>query len=870
MFAKFTSTLEQGEGYMLQSRASLEWEGFSKSITIINSYINDETTFMISANFAKDLSMGVRVNKVGAKSVTLFGDIFGNQVKLELAYEQMNLSMKLKVNDKVIFQVKGGYDQWQKAVRIFAAQHEKIIVELKSSYNKAMKSFNLALAGVTKWAGIYVTQRGKNLEKTVLNVDVLGKGLVRAIINKKINSFAIHTLRGPRFSISWKWASKSKTLVTIAKTHNSKMMLSIRADPSNKIFAMNGFINKKQVGMKLFFVKKSMIFKVTLTPKNIMKAVFTNAGNQLRVNLHRIVDGKSLNQMTFAYAYDTKLTEVMFKYNKELIKKITEFLQPIITNTIADAKELLEKVKNSDEKFMEISKEVEAQVKALLQKVDKSIQEFDIEPIRAALSTYAKNMFSQLSAATTQFLNALAEGLDTIKTNTPQTVEKLREVIKNCKTMVAKCNGDLKTTVKVIVEMIEKLVKQGEELIGSVSAEGKVLVQKAMARGKELIKKGEAVLKELSADVGARIAPMKKVVEEIVDASKPVVEKFVQLAKDFKLRGMRVEDIVNKATSEARALIKEYVDKIVKIIAKFEDDTVATYKKCRDTCITLWTTYKKDAMKMLTDVEEYAMKVKVPLINQNLKQVVERLRAELLRLIKWARTVDMKQLIKDTKTTATAIIEAKTEEFSKKMDEVAAKYKDLKEKVPKIVKKVMAVLQKYMTQANLLVNQVAEFAKPMEEYLKIVEASVSKHFGPLLDQITVPEFLKFLSSIDIGDLNEFFEKEIKPMLVKLQPAYKNAVKQVRSIKVGGFRLGPLFDMQTRAIREQISEALTQMKKELISLRKEAFKLTSKSPKWYVRTSIDASVKVINQIVSYMKYVYKNKDAVLDMLWRRLN
>merc|ERR1712142_258007 len=217
------------------------------------------------------------------------------------------------------------------------------------------------------------------------------------------------------------------------------------------------------------------------------------------------------------------------------IKKITEFLQPIITNTVADAKELLEKVKNSDEKFMEMGKEVEAQLKAFLQKVDKSIQEFDIEPIRATLSTYAKNIFSQLSAATTQFLNTLAEGLDTIKTNTPQTVEKIREVIKNCKTMVAKCNGDLKTTIKVIVEMIEKLVKQGEELIGSVSQEGKVVVQKAMARGKELVKKGEAVLKELSADIESRIAPMKKVVEDIVNASKPVVDKFVQLAKDFKL-----------------------------------------------------------------------------------------------------------------------------------------------------------------------------------------------------------------------------------------------------------------------------------------------------------------------------------------------
>merc|ERR1711962_1239076 len=57
MFAKFSSRLEKGEGYMLQTTASLEWTGFKKSVTIINSYINDEKTFMISTNFARDLSL---------------------------------------------------------------------------------------------------------------------------------------------------------------------------------------------------------------------------------------------------------------------------------------------------------------------------------------------------------------------------------------------------------------------------------------------------------------------------------------------------------------------------------------------------------------------------------------------------------------------------------------------------------------------------------------------------------------------------------------------------------------------------------------------------------------------------------------------
>ena len=106
---QFVVTLCLGEGYMLQSTASLEWTGFKKSITIINSFVNNDKTFMISTNFARDLSIGLRINKLGPKSLTLFGDFFGNRVQLETSYENMNLAMKLVVNGKIIFQVKGGY-----------------------------------------------------------------------------------------------------------------------------------------------------------------------------------------------------------------------------------------------------------------------------------------------------------------------------------------------------------------------------------------------------------------------------------------------------------------------------------------------------------------------------------------------------------------------------------------------------------------------------------------------------------------------------------------------------------------------------------------------------------------------------------------
>merc|ERR1712142_458160 len=104
---------------------------------------------------------------------------------------------------------------------------------------------------------------------------------------------------------------------------------------------------------------------------------------------------------------------------------------------------------------------------------------------------------------------------------------------------------------------------------------------------------------------------------------------------------------------------------------------------------------------------------------------------------------------------------------------------------------------------------------------------------------------------------------------KLKPAYKNAVKQIRKIKVGGFRLGPLFDMQMMELRAQLEDSMIVMKKELIALRKMAFEAKSISPKWFVETSIDASVRVINEIVSYMKYLYKNREVVVNKAMKKV-
>merc|ERR1719193_413303 len=752
MFAKLSSRLEKGEGYMLQTTASLEWTGFKKSITIINSFINNDKTFMISTNLAKDLALGLRVNKLGPKSVTVFGDVFGNRMQLEASYEKVNLGLKLVVNGKTVFQVKGGYDQWAKTVRILAAQQEKVFLDIKSSYNNVRKSFNLALAGITKWGGIYVTQRDN---RNILTINALGKPFMKVILNTKDMSLTIHTLQYPRFSVSWKWINKSKTLQMTMKTLKNRAMVNLRMDWSNKILAVNGFLNKERVGAKLFFVKKSMIFKVTLSPRNIIKATFTKGNNQIRVNLQRIIKGKPVSQAAFAYAFNTKLSEVMFRFNAELLKKIADFVRPILANAVTDAKDFLVRIKNQDKKLIELSNDVQENIMEFLKKIDQSIQTFDIEPFRKTLAKSGAKLFKQLSELTVELLKTLADGLDNIKANTPKTVAKVRELVKSVKQMYTQLSSNVKMSkkeleqkVKMVIEMIEKLLKQGEELLITATKEGRALVQKGITRGKDMIVKGQALLKTLTADVEKRLVPIKKIIDAFVKATTPIVEKFVQLTKDFKIRGMRLEDIVLKAKAKGEKLIKEYIAKIKVIIARLEKETTTRYTNARTQSIELWNKYKADSYKTLREVEAYAMQLRVPYTNQNVTQVVERIRAELVRIIQWARTVDVNQVIADTRQTVTGIVTAKTEVFKKRVDELVARFNKVRVYVPKVTRevydKVVAIVTKYMKDVNVLVNQASEFAQPMREYLTLVEASVSKHFGPLLDQITLPQFLKLI------------------------------------------------------------------------------------------------------------------------------
>merc|ERR1712080_106341 len=133
------------------------------------------------------------------------------------------------------------------------------------------------------------------------------------------------------------------------------------------------------------------------------------------------------NQAVFKYTVNAKLSEVLFKWDTELLKTFEGLIKPIIENAVSDVKGLLNEIKSQDGKLIQLAEDAKAKVKYYMSEADKAISNIDFVPLRDFVVTSTSKSLKSLSEITITISKSLATGLDNIKANTPETVEKLRE-----------------------------------------------------------------------------------------------------------------------------------------------------------------------------------------------------------------------------------------------------------------------------------------------------------------------------------------------------------------------------------------------------------------------------------------------------------
>merc|ERR1712168_299489 len=137
-----------------------------------------------------------------------------------------------------------------------------------------------------------------------------------------------------------------------------------------------------------------------------------------------------------------------------------------------------------------------------------------------------------MSKTTVDALNTLATSLDNAKTRVPEAVQKLRSSIKDIK------NINFEGKRQEVIAKAKELIEQGRQMIN----------------------KGQTFILNMRINENVReiMNVAQLITANLTESSRPVVEKAIFLIKDFRIRGLRVEDIATMVQTEG---IKYFTEK---------------------------------------------------------------------------------------------------------------------------------------------------------------------------------------------------------------------------------------------------------------------------------------------------------------------
>jgi hypothetical protein len=196
----------------------------------------------------------------------------------------------------------------------------------------------------------------------------------------------------------------------------------------------------------------------------------------------------------------SKTCDFLFNWNVENWKKIVDLVSPLAATATKDAKELLSTAWRNAGNMIKMSKEAQVELLKFLNKMEKAFDDFDFVAARDEVGALTLKALKKLSAVTVTALNTLATTLDKIKANVPITVQKVREMIKEIKSL--NINLDMKT--KELVAKVKALVPKAKELV---------------MKAKAMILEGQKLLVTISADMDENLKKSGLSVINVIDDS---------------------------------------------------------------------------------------------------------------------------------------------------------------------------------------------------------------------------------------------------------------------------------------------------------------------------------------------------------------
>ena len=848
MFVKLMGRLDKAHGFRFTTDLKFTWSNYERVLTWVAAYVNRTEMQALSFKFMafnEEFLVATEYNPATRTFVSTVSAL-GRHIKLTGFWMKERKQMGLKLTTESMH---GNVFVHNQVMEAIASYNEKyVIFELRRKNAHYFKT---------------IAFLGKSAGQASFELFVLDKSMVKSIVVLKngVASFEflvrdrsmfkvqgelkksqdlvaarLFVLGKERFQAAAKYNKEKKTAVLVldALKKNLNIIFAAKWDPIRKevtisteamkrIFGVAArfdvskyaaswyfFYQKHFVGVSTFYDarNKALAYNVTLTPRLSAQVVMQILQDRIiAVTLQRKFGLKIVNEASFKYELGSDASKIIFHWNKETTNQIRDVFKNIIVPTVKKAlmnvTEIVTKIGTSGKKFsIEAVKNVTSQVLRVINEADKRFDNIDFIAIKDKTGEAAV-----------------------------VALKKTAELI----------NKALKMSSKLLFKIHEKLPEMMENarMYAKKSVE---LSQTALKEAKVVMKKAEKI---------AQIAY--GIVKNITESGIPVAKTAFKLAKEFKIRGKTMEQIVKDVAEMSEKFAKAWKENLAEQVTKIKKDAIVYIRN-------MPVPYRKEKLGELFTL--YMNKLQEFRANFNIEEKAR----ELTRKI-------MEYKIKGM------TIAEHVKDFEKRAREVETKVKqilkDLPEDVKKIAIKMIAETRTCIKKAKKIAKTVTSFLQPIVRCLRKVKTSINKHFGPLVTKAITEaktmartEFTKVYRPTreTIMRIVEIIERFMAPFVKPIRPLIAKIRDQVKAIRVFEKEIGPVFDAYLDMLKMNIEAKLMKIKS-LVSAKvemliKEAKAIGSMAPEQIVESTVDKSIELSKDAIKYARSLYKRRQMII--------
>ena len=854
MYVKLMGRLDKVNGWRFTTDLKFSWSNYERALTWVASYINHTDIKAFSFKFVAFNRQFLVSSEYNQKARTVFFTLsaLGKSVRLTGYWikERKLIGWKLTTES-----MQGNVLVPRKIIEAVAAYSEKYVaVELRRQDTRYVKTVAfLDKAAGTGYLELFVLDRsvaktnGKLdrtrgftslelivREKSIVKVQaevrrseallitrlfVLGKERFQTVAKydkeRKTALLSLDALKknlNAVFAAKWNPARKEVTLSTEVLKRN--LGLIARFDPVNYIVSMYGFYQKHMAGWTALYDAKNMavVYNVTVTPRLSGQVKMEVLQDRIiAVTLQRKFGIKIVNEASFKYALGADASEIIFHWNKDTTNKIRDTVKdvivPAIRKTINKITDMTTKIATSGKEFsIEAVTNATNQALRLIDEIDQRFDNIDFVAIR----------------------------------------DKSGElIVAGLKKSAELTNKALKVTSKMLTNVHEKLPEIMEKT--------KMYARKSVELAKNAMKESEVLMKKLNKLAHCTY----NVVKNLTDSGIPVVKTAIRLAKEFKVRGKTMEQIVANAMEMSEKIAKSWRKNLSVKILKAKNDAIVYIQN-------MPVPYRKEKLGELYII--YKNKFEDFRANFNLEEKVR----ELTRKV-------MEYEIKGMTVAEHA------KDLAKRARNLEAQVKQIVNHIPEDAKKIAVRMigesRVYMKKINKAMKKAKATVQPIILCMRRVAASISKHFGPLADLaiteaklIAKTEFAKVYLPTKkmIARITEIVMKFVQPLVKPIRPLVEKIHAQIKAIRVFEKEIGPILDVYMSELKQAAEDRLAKMKKTVLErvekLRQEMKKIAAMAPEEIVTKAIDKSIELGIEATKYTRNMYKRRQEILKQ-WR---